>query len=174
MQIIKKIQSGFDSPEDVLLFVRICSLVTVLPLLVKFLSIPRLMKIITPARQVSAIKCDNDGTRDKIEKYTDYILGRNYWMFKQTCLKRSLILYYFLRKYGMNVSICFGVKYKKEISGSMKEKQMDGHAWLLYRGDIYLEKNIQIAKTYTLTYCYPGIKDHGKEQVFMNGLEGLR
>lgn len=172
MQIIRKIKSGFDSPEDVLLFLRIFMFATVLPLLVRFLSIPKLMNIITPGTPVPGVKCD-DIARKKIEKYTDYILGTNFWIYNSTCLKRSLIMYSFLRKYGMNVRLCFGVKYKKEMSVGLEGNQLDGHAWLLYNGDIYLEKNIQVTKTYIMTYCYPEISDDMNEKVLIAAIEGF-
>jgi hypothetical protein len=174
MRSIRTIQSVIDSREDVLLFLQIFLLATVLPLLVKILSIPGLMKIITPRNPKSGIIIDLDGIRGKIEKYTDYILGIDCWIYKVSCLKRSLLLYSFLRKYGINVSVCFGVKYKKELSGGTNEKQVDGHAWLLYKGDIYLEKNIHVTKTYTMTYCYPGISDDMKEKGYINAIEGLK
>ena len=34
-------------------------------------------------------------------------------------------------------------------------KKLEGHAWLLYNGTVFLEKNTEIAKTYKITYCFP-------------------
>ena len=172
MRTIKKIRSNFGSLEEVGLFLQIFLLITILPLLVKLMTVPKLMKILTPKKSKLNRKCDLDEIRDKIEKYTLYVLSRDVWIYKNICLKRSLILYHFLRKYGMHVSICFGVRFNKELSLGAEEKKMEGHAWLLYKGDILLEKNVEETNTYKMTYCYPGIKDDMKEKGFIADIEG--
>jgi len=173
MRTFKKIRSNFDSLEEVGLFLQIFLLITILPVLVKLMTVPQLMKILTPKKSKLNRKCDLDEIRDKIEKYTLYILSRDFWIYKNICLKRSLILYHFLRKYGMYVTVCFGVRYKNEQSGIVEVKKMEGHAWLLYNGDIFLEKNVEETKTYKMTYCYPGIKYDVKEKGFIADIEGL-
>lgn len=173
MRTFKKIRANFDSLADVFLFLRIFSLATVLPLLVKILSLPGLMELITPRNTAPGTTSSLDGTSGKIEKYTLYILSRDFWIYRNICLKRSLILYHFLRKYGINVSVCFGVKYKKDLSG-MEEKKMEGHAWLIYKGEIYLEINPEETKTYKVTYSFPVIKNSTKEEGFIAGIEELK
>jgi hypothetical protein len=116
----------------------------------KFLSLPRLMKLITP----DPVDVEMNEMQDKIVKYSDYILSRNVWIYSTTCLKRSLVLYHFLRKYGINVQLCFGIRYSNK-SKSLEEKKLEGHAWLMYDGAIYLEKNIDETKGCTTTYCFP-------------------
>ncbi|TLD42023.1 MAG: hypothetical protein JETT_1732 [Candidatus Jettenia ecosi] len=54
----------------------------------------------------------------------------------------------------MDVHVCFGVKYDKVFEREIKKK-LEGHAWLLYHGDIFLERNTEATKTYKLTYCFP-------------------
>ncbi|MEW6601381.1 MAG: lasso peptide biosynthesis B2 protein [Nitrospirota bacterium] len=170
MRITNTARSNFGGLEDGLLFLRIFSLATVLPILVKMLSIPGLMRIITPRNPESETEC-SDQTVSKIEKYTDYILGRNFWIYKISCLKRSLLLYRFMRQEGVYVNICFGVKYA---SDETDEKRMDGHAWLLYKGDIFLEKDIHVTRTYTMTYCYPEIGENVKDGRLVTIAGGLK
>lgn len=93
--------------------------------------------------------------KDKIVKFTDYILRHNLWTDKNTCLRRSLVLYHFLRKSGINVFVCFGVRYNERLSDREAKKKLEGHAWLLYHGDIFLERNAEVTETYTMTYCFP-------------------
>jgi hypothetical protein len=173
MRTIKKIRSNFDSLEEVGLFLQIFLLITILPLLVKLMTVPQLMKILTPQKSKSNGKWDIDEIRDKIEKYTLYILSRDFWIYKNICLKRSLVLYHFLRKYGMYVTVCFGVRYKNERSGNVEVKKMEGHAWLTCNGDIFMEKNAEETKTYRMTYCYPKNEDDTKEKGLMPDIEGL-
>lgn len=158
--MLKKFRAHFDSFEEIWLFIQIFLLATVLPFLLKFLSLPRVMKMLAPRNLKVCRNMDLEKLKDKIVKFTDYILGRNFLTYKSACLKRSLVLYHFLRKSKINVHICFGVKYNKLSDNETKEK-LEGHAWLLYQENIFLERNEEITKTYTMTYCFPEIKQIG-------------
>ena len=155
--MLKKFRANFDSFEEIWLFIQIFLLVTVLPFRLKFLSLPlpRVMKTLAPRDFKICRNMDMEKLKGKIVKFTDYILGRNFFMYKSTCLKRSLVLYYFLRKSGINVHICFGVKYNDKLSDKEAKEKLEGHAWLLYQGDIFLERNVELTKTYTITYYFP-------------------
>ena len=147
---IGKIRTNFTSFEDVLIFAQIVFLITLLPLIMKLLSLPALLKMLTPEYR----KGKSGEMEEKIIKYTDYIFSRNFWIYRTTCLKRSLILYHFLRKDGINVQLCFGVRYSNK-PASAGDKELEGHAWLMYEGDMYLENNVDAASTYKVTYCFP-------------------
>ncbi|HZX15060.1 MAG TPA: lasso peptide biosynthesis B2 protein, partial [Thermodesulfobacteriota bacterium] len=75
----------------------------------------------------------------------------NFWIYKAICWKRALVLYHFLRKAGVNVQICFGVR----LPNIEAKDELEGHAWLIYNGEIFLERDIEMAKTYKVTYWYP-------------------
>jgi hypothetical protein len=94
---------------------------------------------------------------EKIVKYTDYILRFHWLAYKNNaCLKRSLVLFHFLRKYGIEVHICLGVKRVGALRETNSENFLKGHAWLTYNGDIFLEKNSLKGKhTFKTTYCFP-------------------
>lgn len=123
--------------------------------MLRFFSIPGLMRIITPRDLEVYQNQEREKLKDKVVKFTDYILGRNFLKCKNTCLKRSVVLYYFLRKLGINVHICFGVRYKEKLCDRVAKNKLEGHAWLLYDGNIFLERNTEITKTYQMTYCFP-------------------
>lgn len=152
---LRKFRTHFSSFEEIWLFTQIFLLVTVLPFLLKCLSLPRVMKMLAPRRLKAYQYLDMEKSKDRIVKFTDYILRHNFWMDKNTCLKRSLVLYHFFRKLGINVHICFGVRYNERLSDRGAKKWLEGHAWLLYHGDIFLERNAEVTKTYTMTYCFP-------------------
>lgn len=157
---VRKIRANFSSFEEVKLFIRISLLITILPFLVKLLSLPKLMEVLTPRDLKLCNDLSLEKTKDKIVKFTDYILGLNFWIYKTTCLKRSLVLYNFLRKFGINVHICFGVKYnQKLVDREPQLRKLEGHAWLLHNGNIFLERNVEMAKTYKVTYCFPERND---------------
>ena len=162
MEFIKKIRENFNSYEEIWLFMQIFLLVTVLPLLLKFSSFPRIMKLITPGDLKVCETLKPEKLIERIVLFTDYVLRHNFSVFKGSCLKRSLVLYYLLRKHGIDIQICLGVKYDGELSDSeAEEKKLDGHAWLLYNGDIFMERNPEVTKTYKTTYCFP----EGKNKV---------
>ena len=139
--------------EKLCLLTSIFLFATVLPALIRFLSLPRLMQLLTPKH--NKIHKNLELQKLRIVKFTDYILNRNFLIWKKTCLKRSLILYHFLRKLGLNIQICFGVRYKKHYTYDLAEKDIEGHAWLLWNDEIFLEDDIKAVKTYIVTYCYP-------------------
>jgi hypothetical protein len=112
------------------------------------------MKALTPKNKAKNRNHYITGKQKKIVTFTDFILNQNIWIYSSTCLKRSLILYHFLRKAGINVTLCFGVKYDGRLNHEAIKK-LEGHAWLLYKGNIILERNLEITKTYTVTYCFP-------------------
>ncbi len=60
----------------------------------------------------------------------------------------------------MDVHICFGVRFPDGVS----REKLEGHAWLLYNGDIFLERDIEMAKAYKLTYCFPEINEQTPQE----------
>jgi len=162
--ILRKFRANFSSFEEIWLFIRIFLLVTVLPAMLRLFSLPMLMEMLTP-RDLRVCKDQDSESRDKIVKFADYLLNRNFWIFRSTCLKRSLILYHFLRKLGINLHVCFGVKYNGKLPDRKTQKKLEGHAWLFYNGNIFLERNAEVTKTYKLTYCFPDIMEQTGESI---------
>ncbi len=153
--VMKRIRENFRSFEDICLFSQIFFLVTTLPVVLKLFSLPRFMKLFTPRSMNVYEGFDMEESKSKVIKFTDYVLSRKYLMYKNICLRRSLVLYYFLRKLGVNVNICFGVRYNKRQPVVSTHKKLEGHAWLLYNGEIFLERNTEATKTYKMVYTFP-------------------
>ena len=153
---IYKLRKNFNSFKDVWLFIQIFLLLLILPLLLKFSSVPKIMKMFTPEKLKVYYNIKPEKLIERTVIYTDYILGHCFRTFNSPCLKRSLVLYYLLRKHGFDIQICLGVKYNEVLSDNeVEEKKLDGHAWLIYNGDIFMEKDPEITKTYKRTYCFP-------------------
>ena len=155
MGIVRKIRNNFGSFEEVELFLRIFLLVTILPPLLKMFPVPQLMKMLTPKDLKTCKNMNQDQYIGKVTRFTDYLLGLNFWMYKTTCLKRSLVLYHFLRKSGINVQICFGVRYNEQSLLGEARKKLEGHAWLLHDGKVVLEKDILQPQGYKAMYYFP-------------------
>jgi hypothetical protein len=153
--MIKKIKRNVNSWRDVLLFYRVLSLITVLPILVKWNTLPRLMNRLTPLNIHTLKHSATDLTSAKIVKYTDFILGWGVGVWKRTCLKRSLVLYHFFRDAGMPVFVCFGVRIPALAKKQAAHGRLEGHAWLLHEGGIFLENDPDMTRTYMETYRFP-------------------
>jgi len=154
---VQKFRTHFNSLKDVFLFIRIFFLITTLPVLIKVLTIPQLMQTLTPQVKRSNNKVCKQDIEKRIVQYTDYILSRNFWVYKSTCLKRSLTLYHFFRRLGTDVQICFGVRRKKDLPDLTGNQDIEGHAWLLNNGEFFRETNTETAQAYKMTYCFPEI-----------------
>lgn len=163
MAIARKFRANFSSPEEVLLFIRIFLLITILPSLIKFLTLPQLMNLLMwRISTFSGTQKDKD-YKDKIVRFTDYILTRNFWIYRSTCLKRSLVLFHFLHRIIPDIQICFGVRLRKDVAAQGKQKGLDGHAWLINNEGILLDKNPDIGRMYTVTYCFPERLSNAKD-----------
>ena len=165
MIIVNKIRKNLRSLGDLWLYISIIIGTIVLPLMFKFLPLPRMMQLITPvSTKRYNVLCDGS-TKEKIIKFTDYILNRNILIWRNTCLRRSLLLYHFLNKIGLKVRICFGVKYNNTVISKNHKGSLEGHAWLLLNGEIFLERNIEIVKKYNVTYCFPSFRQQASQEI---------
>ncbi len=125
------------------LLLRIILVMFAIQVMLKLLSLPKLMDILTPRKNIKGTPQEDI---DRIIKIIDNILNQRVFIFYPTCLKRSLVLYYFLNKYGLNVVMNFGVKKNND--------KLDGHGWLTLDGKPYLEA-YDPHDSFTVTYSYP-------------------
>lgn len=68
--------------------------------------------------------------------------------WRHTCLKRAAILYHLLRRAGLPVELCIGVR--REPAGPLT-----AHAWLIREGAPYLERAASPSETHTLIARFP-------------------
>ena len=153
--MLQKFKNNFKSIEDVCLFVRIFVLITLMPVVIRCLSISTLLKLFTPRKKRFAKNLDLEFQIQKIVKFTDYILGRNWWIYKRKCLNRALVLYHFFRKYGFNVQFCMGIRFDQMLSINQGGRKLIGHAWIRYDGRAFMEKQSFEDNKYTETFCFP-------------------
>lgn len=170
MTILRKLRDNFNSSQDVLSFIQVSLLITVLPMLVKMVALPRLMKFLSRSSRGAGIG-NKEVYKNKIVKFTDYLLGRNFWIYRNTCLKRSLVLYHFLHPVVPELGICFGVRVKEDAMCD-KQKRLDGHCWLVRNGEVYLEEKPDLPSSYLVTYRFP--EDLSMRKTEGNDLAALR
>jgi len=156
VKLWQKIRANIRSGADVWLLLQVFSVITILPLMLRYYSITRLLQILTPKRTLPVSSMQEEYTR-KLVKYTDYILRRRVWVYRQNCLRRALVLYHFLRSAGIDVQILFGVRRNIQHSHDGAGNHLDGHAWLVCQGQPFLELNDKVFDIYTVTFRYPAI-----------------
>ncbi|RMF95332.1 MAG: lasso peptide biosynthesis B2 protein [Candidatus Schekmanbacteria bacterium] len=138
---------------EFVIYSKIFLLATILPLLLKVLSLPSVMKILTPSKNRRHWR---QWKVDIIVKGTDKILGIGFFIYHPTCLKKSLILYHFLRKEGMDVAIHFGVR--------KRNGTLDGHSWLTKKGKRVYD-NLESVDDFFVTYSYPSDESFDKASI---------
>ncbi len=121
--------------------VRILFLLAKLVLLQKRVSVPRLVASFDPAPRPGA----SEGIdMSRVTWLTRGLLRR---LFSgRYCMKRSLVLFYHLRRAGRDAKIYFGV--------AKEDGKLEGHAWVTVDGHAYAEEGS--VDQYTITYSYPG------------------
>jgi len=151
---LTRLRRQFRSAAEVRLFVRMLALATVLPLLLRRLSVPRLLQLLTPRARVGTPA----GTErvERLVGYSNIILYRRFWVYRPNCLKRSLLLYYFLRQAGYEVQLYLGVQ------PTALDGEKGGHAWLMYRGEPFQEPQSERLADYVVTYRYPDDSSQGQ------------
>jgi len=109
------------------LFLRIFAFAAAVPCLLR-LKLSRVAGAIEPEKDPWAV--DEDRVR-KITAYVEKAIQRGKPLVRPGCLTRGVTRYYFLRRCGMDVALCFGM-------GRMGEDFV-GHCWLVKDGEPYLE-----------------------------------
>jgi Transglutaminase-like superfamily len=117
---------GKRSIPDVFLFFQVLFFAAAVPFLLR-LKLSRVETLLEPRIPSSA-------DRERLEQITEYVemairAGRP--LVRPGCLTRGVTRYYFFRRNGLDVSLCFGM-------GQVKEEFV-GHCWLVKDGLPFME-----------------------------------
>jgi Transglutaminase-like superfamily len=129
-------------PGDVGLLLRIFFFIAAVPMLLR-LRLPRLEALLTPRRICS---CPHTARVQEIIRAVDAVLHLGRPLLRPGCLSRGLTLYYFLRKAGLDVALCFGI-------GTLNGECV-GHCWLVQAGEPFLEAR-DPRPLFTAVYTFP-------------------
>lgn len=132
-------------PRNVKIFLEMFAFAAVMPLLMKLYSLERVLGIITPRAKGRRNHASHARTEILVQLGV-LLLKRNRLFLKNSCLKRSMLLYYFLRKHGVEVCIHFGVK---KLDGYLA-----GHSWLTQNGTLLADKE-RYGEAFTPIVSYP-------------------
>lgn len=121
--------SILKNPSEFSLIIRIASFLLFLPLMIRLFRIRPLVERITPGRTYYP---GESMTRERVIYLCERLLRLARRMgFSFSCLRRSIVLYHFLREYGVPVVINFGVMWAGD--------SLKGHSWLTLEGAVYLD-----------------------------------
>ncbi|MHB8499318.1 MAG: lasso peptide biosynthesis B2 protein [Candidatus Acidiferrales bacterium] len=138
---------GKRSISDVFLFVQVLFFAAAVPFLLR-LKLSRVQTMLEPSIPSSA-----DLERiEQINKYVEMAIRAGRPLVRPGCLTRGLTRYYFFRRNGLDVSLCFGMGQDKE--------EFVGHCWLVKDGVPYLEKR-DPRPLYAEMYRLSGAAHHG-------------
>lgn len=119
----------FDDPAEVLLLLRIGAFASAVPLLMR-LPLPKLKRVLEPREQA---RFSRPPSRDRVIRNVDRVLIRGRPLVRPGCVTRAVTLYFFLRRAGEDVDLCFGMG---RVNGGYT-----GHAWLAKDGAPFLEES---------------------------------
>jgi Transglutaminase-like superfamily len=121
------------SPGLLWLFLRVVGFSATVPLLMR-IRLPALDRLLE-RRIASAAAAGGDGNEpEEIVRCVESALTVGAPLIRRGCLTRGLTLYYFLRRAGLDVVLCFGARWRDK-----QKEQLTGHCWLERGGKPFLE-----------------------------------
>jgi transglutaminase superfamily protein len=114
------------SISNVFLFLQVLFFAAAVPFLLR-LKLSRVQALLEPRNSSSV-------DRDRVEQITEYVemaIRKGRPFVRPGCLTRSVTRYYFFRRDGMDVSLCFGM--------GQVEGKFVGHCWLVKDGAPFME-----------------------------------
>jgi hypothetical protein len=138
------------SISDVFLFFQVFVFAAAVPFLLR-LKLSRLKALLEPRIHLSA-------DRDRVEKIAAYVemaIRKGRPLVRRGCLTRAVTRYYFFRRDGMDVSLCFGMGQVKD------EDEFVGHCWLVRDGAPFME-TLDPRPRYSEMYRISGIARRGR------------
>ena len=90
-----------------------------------------LIEKITPLKRSGPQKSESEIIEQARKTARMVSIAARYGLFRATCLRRSLLIWWFLRGQGIRSTICFGVR--------TTDRQLEAHAWVEINGLVISE-----------------------------------
>jgi hypothetical protein len=136
---IRRFRENIHSPADLGLLLRLAAWLALEPFLLRFLPLPRLLALHTPARPLLP-----PSQRAYLRIFAQFLLSDRVDLFERTCLKRSLILYRYLHDETNPPRFYLGVR--------SHHGRLQGHSWVTLGGvPVYPGED----QGYAVTFAYP-------------------
>jgi hypothetical protein len=115
------------SVSNAVLFLRVFAFAAAVPYLLR-LKLPLVARALESKRNPSVL---HEGSVGKIVAFVEIAIRRGWPLVRPGCLTRGLTRYYFLRRAGMDVALCFGM--------GRVDDDFVGHCWLVSGEKPFLE-----------------------------------
>ena len=136
---VRRFRENIYSTADLWLLIRIAAWLSLEPLLIRALPLPRLLAWHTPTRPPASPE-----QRRRVRIYAQFLLSDRMDVFERTCLKRSLVLYRFLHGEPKPPRFFIGVR--------SENGRLQGHSWVtLGEAPLYPGEN----NGYAVTFAFP-------------------
>ena len=113
--------------------------------LIPLLSLTALMRLLTPRRPTAPVTPEAMNQANQLDLYIRIVLRLNPENIGKMCLRRSLLLYRFLRRAGLPARLCIGVRRENDA--------LQGHAWIEIEGRHFNDTLADVP--YTVTFSFP-------------------
>jgi len=146
-----RLKKLFPTVGHAWLFARVAAWTALMPAFFRLLSLPRLMRLLTPEAAVAPVSEDRVARADLVCMYIMGVLNLDADNRRRgACLKRSLVLYRFARLAGLPVVFHVGVR--------REEGELRGHSWLELEGQHRWDPQAHVAFATTFSYPVPEAK----------------
>ena len=125
----RDVPSALQFISNALLFLRIFAFAAAVPYLLR-LKLPKVAGLLELGCDSFATEANEENVK-KVAAYVELVIARGRPIVRPGCLTRGLTRYYFLRRAGMNVTLCFGM--------GRVDCKFIGHCWLTRDGEPFLE-----------------------------------
>jgi hypothetical protein len=115
------------SVSNAVLLLRVFAFAAAVPYLLR-LKLPRVARALESKRNPAVLQ---EGSVGKIVAFVEIAIRRGRPLVRPGCLTRGLTRYYFLRRAGMDVALCFGM--------GRVDNNFVGHCWLVSGEKPFLE-----------------------------------
>lgn len=133
-------------PKDPFLFIRLCFYVPLVLVMVRIVSIQKLVRFASFSWLKPFFSFDSRNIH-RVISYVDFILKQ--WpmkLKKKNCLVRAFVLFSYLRTFYPGLSLAFGIRLERD-------ERWNGHTWLQLDGKPFLEDQ-QLIKSFEPLYIY--------------------
>lgn len=131
-----------NSSSDLAVWTRVVCAAVLIWVVLPFVKFPRLLNWIESRQRHAALP------EAELQQWVDTVVKvaqLRYFVIRSNCLKKSLLMYYFLLRFGVkNATIHIGV--------CKTNVKLEGHAWLTVDGNVFLDTE-EFVEKYKVIYA---------------------
>jgi hypothetical protein len=131
------------SPAELRMLVSAIFLLPLINLLLSVLGYSRLLHVLEKLTPLNESQPQYSTTEEALCKAKSaarmVVIAASYGIYRATCLRKSLLVFWFLRRQGVAGAICFGVR--------LNQGNLEAHAWVEWQ-DIVINDEADVRQRY--------------------------